>query len=349
MNPRLCAAFAAFATLASCLIPHLNAQAPKPWLDFPTDNRALITGAPDDFYMYVNRDFGGKRSKPWQGGQYGYVRGPRLQGTEVIYTSMHEGLDIKPLRRDAKGEPLDLVKAAADGTVVYVNSHPGASNYGRYVVVEHLIGGCPYYSLYAHLASTQVTAGQSVAQGTTLGVMGHSGVGLDRERSHLHFEFCMMLTREFDAWSRAFEPRDPNRHGNFNGRNLSGIDPSKLLRAARTTPASELPALISSETPCFKIRVPDSPTFDLLRLYPWLARGFAGPRPPAWTITFSRHLVPLKIEPYSVPIQEAQLAGIQRSKISYSHLTRGVVTGPAENPRLSDSGRQFAQRLTFPN
>ena len=48
----------------------------QPLIDFPTDNRALLQGRPRDFYMYVNRDFEGARSQPWQGGQFGFVRGP---------------------------------------------------------------------------------------------------------------------------------------------------------------------------------------------------------------------------------------------------------------------------------
>ncbi|SVC62238.1 uncharacterized protein METZ01_LOCUS315092, partial [marine metagenome] len=32
---------------------------------------------------------------------------------------MHEGIDIKCTRRDPKGEPIDPVSAAADGTIAY--------------------------------------------------------------------------------------------------------------------------------------------------------------------------------------------------------------------------------------
>ena len=43
-------------------------------LQLPTDNDALFTGKLEDFYMYVDRNFEGEVSKPWTGGQYGFVR-----------------------------------------------------------------------------------------------------------------------------------------------------------------------------------------------------------------------------------------------------------------------------------
>ena len=64
---------------------------------------------------------------------------------------MHEGLDIRRLQRDKRGEPTDPVMATADGTVVYFNTRPSLSNYGNYLVIRHVIEGIEIYSLYAHL------------------------------------------------------------------------------------------------------------------------------------------------------------------------------------------------------
>ena len=79
--------------------------------------------------------------------------GPLRDGGKILYLQLHEGIDIRPVHRDALGNPSDEVRAAASGNVVYVSRESGASNYGRYVVVEHLWDGCPYYTLYAHLSS----------------------------------------------------------------------------------------------------------------------------------------------------------------------------------------------------
>ena len=134
-------------------------------LTLPTDNRALLTGHYSEFYQVIERNLHGVISHPWEGGQYGFVRDPRSLAGETVYTRFHEGMDIRPVRRDARGEPLDEVRAIAAGKVVYTNARAGTSNYGRYVVVEHRWGGCPYYSLYAHLSTIAVAAGQVVRQG----------------------------------------------------------------------------------------------------------------------------------------------------------------------------------------
>src|SRR5690349_21648433 len=80
-------------------------------LALPTDNTALLRGEPEAFYQVIERNFKGEISYPWQGGQYGFVRDPRELGSGVIYTRFHEGMDIRPMHRDGRGEPLDEVRA----------------------------------------------------------------------------------------------------------------------------------------------------------------------------------------------------------------------------------------------
>src|SRR5882724_1727980 len=93
-------------------------------LVLPTDNDALYSGDGAAFYQYVERNYNGVKSTPWEGGQYGFVRDPTDTAGGVVYTRFHEGIDIRPLHRDAHGEPLDEVRAIADGKVVHVNSVP---------------------------------------------------------------------------------------------------------------------------------------------------------------------------------------------------------------------------------
>src|SRR5215471_13787339 len=115
----------------------------------PTDNDALFSGNGAEFYQYVERNYKGVKSTPWEGGQYGFVRDPIDAVAGVLYTRFHEGIDIRPVHRDTNGEPLDEVRAIADGNVVHVNPVPGYSNYGKYIVIEHRWGGSNYCSLYA--------------------------------------------------------------------------------------------------------------------------------------------------------------------------------------------------------
>ena len=136
--------------------PEFSALGQSAKIILPTENHALLAGDYAAFYQYVKRDFDGQVSDAWEGGQYGFVRNPRRIGTAVLYTRFHEGIDIRPLQRDTTGEPLDVVHAVAAGKVVYTNTVPSYSNYGRYIVIEHQLDGCPYYSLYAHLSAIRV-------------------------------------------------------------------------------------------------------------------------------------------------------------------------------------------------
>lgn len=77
-------------------------------------------------------------------GGFGSVRGSGSQ--------FHEGIDIKPVARDRRGEPLDNVVAAMAGVVRHASSSAGDSSYGRYVVLEHPAMTPAVYTLYAHLA-----------------------------------------------------------------------------------------------------------------------------------------------------------------------------------------------------
>src|SRR5947199_1188863 len=170
------------AVLLISLLAIASSRAEPLNLVLPTDNDALLRGDGPAFYQYIERDYQGAKSTPWEGGRYGFVRNPVETSSGLVYTRFHEGIDIRPLHRDASGEPLDPVRAIADGTVVHTNTVPGWSNYGNYVVVEHRWDESPYYSLYGHLASIAVRRGQRISRGEQLGVMGHTGEGLNQER-----------------------------------------------------------------------------------------------------------------------------------------------------------------------
>ena len=128
--------------------------------------------------------------------------------------------------------------------------------------------------------SISVEPGQSVRQGQPLGIMGFTGAGIDRERAHTHFEVCMMLSKNFEQWHAVNFPRDPNRHGIYNGLNLAGVDPAGLLLAAHKDPALKIADHIASAEPAFKITVKNSVNFFLHPRLP-LARGARRNREPA--------------------------------------------------------------------
>ena len=87
----------------------------------------------------------------------------------------YNGIDIGAGRGTA-------IYAAAAGTVIVSRSSGWNGGYGNYVVIAHDNG---VQTLYAHLDSVNVGAGQRVNQGSLLGGMGATGkvTGV-----HLHFE-----------------------------------------------------------------------------------------------------------------------------------------------------------------
>jgi murein DD-endopeptidase MepM/ murein hydrolase activator NlpD len=203
-----------------------------------------------------------------ESGTFGCVRSNGAQ--------FHEGLDIKPVTRDHRGEPADKVSAAMSGVVRYINLSAGDSSYGRYIVIEHPDLTPAVYTLYAHLAAVEsgIRPGVRVAAGQVIATMGHTagGYAIPRDRAHLHFEIGLRVTDEFEAWylSRRFGSR--NEHGVWNGMNLMGIDPLDFLRQWRSGRVDDFQQYFDSFRPVVRLRVVTSRVPDFIRRYPSLLR-----------------------------------------------------------------------------
>lgn len=91
-------------------------------------------------------------------------------------STQHRGADIA----NSIGTP---VVAAGDGVVSRAQSH---SSYGNHIMITHVINGQTYTTVYAHLSSMNVSAGQHVSKGELIGKMGNTGRSTG---PHLHFEF----------------------------------------------------------------------------------------------------------------------------------------------------------------
>src|SRR6266853_168172 len=322
---RLLSAAVAFALLFSVPMTIQTAQLQVLDLVLPTDNDALLSGDGPAFYQSVDRDYNGVKSTPWEGGQYGFVRDPKSTGGGVVYTRFHEGIDIRSVHRDANGEPLDEVRAIADGEVVHVSLVPGYSNYGKYIVIEHRWDGSNYYSLYGHLSSIAVHPGDLVKRGQPVATMGYTGVGINQERAHLHLELDFMFSRQFESWYNTFFRNDPNHNGIYNGMNLAGIDVARLYLALRKNPALTIPEFLSEEETFYKVTLPKSRHFDLPRLYPWMVGGKRNEKS-SWEVSFASSGVPLKVEPSDRRVMQPELSYVRKSSIDYSHLTRDTVS-----------------------
>src|SRR6058998_2322260 len=316
-------------------------------LALPTDNDAIFRGGGPDFYQYVERDYHGEKSTPWEGGQYGFVRDPVETSAGIVYTRFHEGIDILALRRDAHGEPLDEVRAIADGKVVHTNLVPGYSNYGKYIVIEHHWDSSNYYSLYGHLSSIAVRSRDTVKRGQPIAVMGYTGTGLNRERAHLHLELNLMLSHQFEAWYNTFFRNDPNHNGIYNGMNLAGLDIAQFYLALHKDPSLTIPEFLSREETFYKVTLPKSRHFDLLRLYPWMVGGKRNEKS-SWEVSFASSGVPLKVEPSDIRVMQPELSYVKKSSIDYSHLTRDIVSGREGNVHLTNYGSQLMRLLIYP-
>lgn len=311
-------------------------------LRLPTENDHLFTGQPEKFYMHVDRIFEGESSKPWQAGCYGYVRNlRRINENLVVATRLHEGIDIKPLRRDPANEPLDTIHSIAAGKVVHVNAAAGKSNYGRYVVVEHLWEQSKVYSLYSHLARVTCRVGQEVEAGAELGVMGYSGRGLNRERAHLHLELCLLMSTRFDDWARGMI----NHHGIYNGMNLTGCDVARFYLEHRKNPGIRFSEFVASTPVHFKVLVPGKGTPDFVKRHPWICHGdVAGAR--SWEISFSATGFPVAFEPRTEKVQTPYITSIRPSKdVPHQYLTRYLISGIDNRATLNSGGLKLISLL----
>lgn len=101
--------------------------------------------------------------------------GPRVHPITGEVGKMHNGIDIQAGHGAA-------VSAAANGVVSTAGTMGG---YGNTITITHHINGKTYTTLYAHLSSINVSAGQEVSRGQNIGAVGSTG---NSTGPHLHFE-----------------------------------------------------------------------------------------------------------------------------------------------------------------
>lgn len=227
----------------------------------PTANQALFEAGGEE------RFFVGTTGKPWESGTFGCVRTSGYQ--------LHEGLDIRCLQRDKRGEPTDPVMASAEGTVAYINRKASLSNYGLYLILRHRVDGLEVYTTYAHLSDVRqdLREGSPVKAGETIGTMGrtaNTGEGISKERAHVHFEIGLLLHDRFADWHRQNLKGQRNDHGNWNGQALRGLDPREiLLRQHSEGDRFNFTQFVRNQTELCRVQV-RATNFPWLRRYPTL-------------------------------------------------------------------------------
>jgi murein DD-endopeptidase MepM/ murein hydrolase activator NlpD len=111
-----------------------------------------------------------------------------------VYVSSRFGLRIHPITGVQKTHTgMDI--ASNQGTAVYASDGGTVTlagwngGYGNCIMIDH---GNGYVTLYGHLSAINVSKGQTVSQGETIGLVGSTG---NSTGPHLHFEVLQNGTR----------------------------------------------------------------------------------------------------------------------------------------------------------
>lgn len=331
--------------IAACFV--LAATAPALDICLPTANDALLrAGGDTDFFQPTVEG-------TVESGMFGCVR--------VNGHRFHEGIDIKCLQRDRRGEPIDPVHAVADGDVAFINTRPGLSNYGRYVVLRHRWDEVQVCTLYGHLSEVArgLIPGQPVKQGQVIGVLGHSAntrEGIPRDRAHLHFEINFLLNPNFYIWYPKHDPDAPP-FGNFNGQNLIGLDPAAFLRAYAANRKLNFAQYVSKQPIAFTTLVGARP-WPWLKLHPEQVQSANG-TPIAYEIGMTYWGMPVAVWPRAAgEIGEPQRRVLQHGlpvvmRVNEAELTRATCQELVKPARrgigwtLSERGHECFELLTY--
>jgi peptidoglycan LD-endopeptidase LytH len=317
----------------------LFAQSP---FQFPTANHALYQpGGELKFFAPTAPD------KPWTSGSFGCVRDNA--------TRMHEGLDIRHLQTDRRGEPTDPVMATADGTVVYFSKKPGLSNYGNYIVIRHIIEGMEIYSLYAHLSQISPTLkiGDAVKAGQVIATMGRTSDAevITKDRAHVHFELNVLMNDNFAAWFKK-NSIERNDHGEWNGQNLNGLDPREILLGEQNPKGFSLLNFLRSQTELCRVLV-RATNFSYLKRYPQLVlknpvadkEGVAG-----YEMVLNYNGVPFALMPHATSEIKSsakfQLLSVNEAE-EKANPCRKLVVKRGGRWQLADAGLRELELLTY--
>jgi len=275
----------------------------------------------------------------------------------------HEGVDIAATKRNRKNVPQDSIFAVAKGRVAFVNSNPGRSNYGRYVVLEHKdpsLGEVPLrdgsvristvYTLYAHMASIHfgIRKGRAVSPGDVLGVMGHSSnAGIPLSRGHLHWEIGLMLNSRFKRKTR--EDKIKPDFGNYHGHNLFGVDPLDFFAHQSSDPGLTMASYLAQLSPaCEVILRGKYPNF--FQQYPalWKGEPYAGG---PLLLAISESGIPLSGR--NANGAEIKKLGNMRHAVSKVYPKRlgrngkGYITQSKDHWKFTDKGRKWSEILFY--
>ncbi len=312
--------------------------------ELPTQNQAIFEPGGEERYFVPTPD------KPWTSGTFGCVRSEGNQ--------MHEGIDVRCIQRDRRGEPTDPVKASLGGVVAYVNRKSGLSNYGNYIVLKHTVEGLDVYTLYAHLSEVRdgLRPGVAVSAGETIAIMGRTSntrSRITKERAHVHFEINLYLNDRFSGWYKDNFPGQRNDHGMWNGQNLLGLDPRLILQQQHAEgPKFSLTRFISARPELCRVLVRET-SFPWLRRYRQLvvaSPAAARERVAAYEVSLDYNGVPFRLaaRPASTvkPGPTFELLSVNETE-QRSRPCRHLVVRRGDGWQLGEYGRKTLELLVY--
>lgn len=278
---------------------------PRIELVWPTPNTAYIEGKPHEAFVQPTV------SGEVESGLFGSVRSGGTQ--------FHEGLDLKPLTRDRRGEPTDEVFATMAGVVRHVNARAGESSYGRYVVIEHPDLKPAVLTLYAHLSAIApgLKSGNAVTLGQVIGTMGRSAGGytIPKDRAHLHYEIGLMMTRRFQSWYDWKKFGSRNEQGLYNGMNMMGLDALDFFNEFRARRVNNFQEYFARMRAVASVRIATAQVPDFIERYPELMTAAIPPAGVAgWEIKVNETGLPFSWTPLSA----ADVVGLRTNEVRLS-------------------------------
>lgn len=313
-------------------------------LVLPTANTNLFVPGAEEHY------FVGTVGREWPSGSFGCVRSEGWQ--------LHEGIDIKALERDRRGEPTDPVLAVAEGVVLYVNPKAGLSNYGNYIVLGHRLDGVEVCTVYAHLREIAegVRVGAAVRMGQRIGTLGRTAntrSGISKDRAHLHLEVALFLNKKFPQWHTSRMPGARNDHDMFNGQNLAGFDPARLFQEHRRLGAQfNLVRFIQSQPELCRVQVRDT-NFEFLKRYQPLVTKrseSAADEVAGYEIVFDYAGVPMQLIPLAAGELKSKakvhLLSVNEA-VQQAHRCRKLVVKRSGRWELASGGERLVDLLLY--
>ena len=254
-------------------------------LSWPTPNPSFAQGLGySSFIQKTGPD------KEFSSGAFGCVRNNGYK--------FHEGVDLFPIKRTSGGQAEDKIFASISGVVHYINRIASHSAYGKYIVIEHPQLSLSIYSLYAHLSEieSKLKVGSSIQVANPIGKMGNtSSFRIPLSRSHLHFEIGLRLSNDFQSWFDKRNFKTPNRHKNYSGFNLVGIDPLPFFAEYQKKSFSTVLEYFKTLPVRAKVKIRSNKVPDFVERYPSLCPNFKKEFS-SWDCSFGPYGIPLRLE-----------------------------------------------------